>query len=116
MALCDSASTAADTNAQLRVKCIGTLECLAMSPAPSSYRRTPPSRRSCGDRADAAGRRVTDRRLLGRGWDVNFCTGRYLERLAGGVVGVKTAVRAIDRRKEGGRELRRRGEEVRDSL
>ncbi|KAJ7751181.1 hypothetical protein B0H14DRAFT_3602820 [Mycena olivaceomarginata] len=36
MALCDGASAAADTDAQLRVKCIGTLECLAMSPASAS--------------------------------------------------------------------------------
>ena len=30
--------------------------------------------------------------------------------------GVRKAVRGIDRKKEGGRELRRRGEEVRDNL
>jgi hypothetical protein len=52
----------------------------------------------------------------GAPWDGNFRTGGYLERLAESVEGVKKAVRAIDRRKEGGRELRRRGEEVRDNL
>jgi hypothetical protein len=32
------------------------------------------------------------------------------------VDGVKQAVKAIDRRKEGGKELRRRGDEVRENL
>jgi hypothetical protein len=36
--------------------------------------------------------------------------------LVSSVDGVKKAVKAIDRRKEGGRELRRRGDEVRENL
>lgn len=49
-------------------------------------------------------------------YDVNFQQGRFLEKLASSVEGVKKAVKAIDRRKEGGKDLRRRGEEVRDNL
>lgn len=49
-------------------------------------------------------------------YDVNFRQGRFLEKLASSVEGVKKAVKAIDRRKEGGKDLRRRGEEVRDNL
>ena len=36
--------------------------------------------------------------------------------MVGSVDGVKKAVKAIDRRKEGGRELRRRGDEVKENL
>lgn len=46
--------------------------------------------------------------------DINFRQGGYLAALVDSVEGVRKAVRAIDRKKE--RELRRRGEEVRDNL
>jgi hypothetical protein len=49
-------------------------------------------------------------------YDVNFRQGRFLDRLVGSVDGVKKVVKAIDRRKEGGVVLRRRGEEIRDNL
>jgi hypothetical protein len=49
-------------------------------------------------------------------YDINFRQGKFMERLASGVDEVKKAVRAIDRKKNGGRDLRRRGEEVRDNL
>ena len=49
-------------------------------------------------------------------YDVNFRQGRYIDRLASNVEGFKKAVRAIDRRKEGGKELRHRGDEVRENL
>lgn len=49
-------------------------------------------------------------------YDINFREGGYLERLRSSVDGVKKAVKAIDRRTEGGRALRLRGEEVRDNL
>jgi hypothetical protein len=49
-------------------------------------------------------------------YDINFREGGYLERLLSSVAGVKKAVKAIDRRTEGGRDLRRRGEEVRENL
>ena len=49
-------------------------------------------------------------------YDINFREGRYLERLQSSVDGVKKAVKAINRWEDGGRDLRRRGEEVRDNL
>ncbi|KAK7018558.1 ARM repeat-containing protein [Favolaschia claudopus] len=131
-ALCDSVSGDADTDAQLRVKCIGTLECLAMSPSPSSIQAnaaiatyllsmlpsstSPVSPAGTEPMLQAASSLIDIYSDEAAPWDVNFRTGGYLQRLAGSVDGVKKAVRAIDRRKEGGRELRRRGEEVRDNL
>ena len=47
-------------------------------------------------------------------YDINFRRGRFEHRLSECVEGVRKAVRSIDRRKE--RELRIRGEEVRDNL
>lgn len=49
-------------------------------------------------------------------YDINFRQGKYLDRLIANVENVKKAVRAIDRRKEGGNDLRRRGNEVRENL
>jgi len=49
-------------------------------------------------------------------YDVNFRQGRYIDTLASNVEGFKKAVRTIDRRKEGGKELRRRGDEVHENL
>ena len=49
-------------------------------------------------------------------YDVNYRQGRFQERLADSVDGVKKAVKAIDRRKGDLKELRRRGEEVRYNL
>lgn len=49
-------------------------------------------------------------------YDINFRQGRYLEKLLASVEGVRRAVRGIDRKKPGGRDLKRRGEEVRDNL
>ena len=47
-------------------------------------------------------------------YDINFRNGRFLDRLVEGVDGVRKVVKAIDRRKE--RDLKLRGEEVRDNL
>lgn len=49
-------------------------------------------------------------------YDVNFRQGNYLDTLTGSVEAVRKAVKGIDRKKEGGRELKLRGEEVRDNL
>lgn len=49
-------------------------------------------------------------------YDVNFRQGGFLGKLSSSIEEIKKAVKAIDRRKEGGKELRRRGEEVRDNL
>jgi len=49
-------------------------------------------------------------------YDVNFRNGNYLQQLSNSVEGVKKAVKAINRKEEGGKELRRRGEEIRENL
>lgn len=49
-------------------------------------------------------------------YDVNFRQGGYLNTLQASLNNIKTAVKSIDRRKDGGRELRRRGEEVYENL
>lgn len=50
-------------------------------------------------------------------WDVNFRQGKWENRLAQSVDGVRKAVKSIDKRRgEDGRELRRRGEEVLENL
>ena len=47
-------------------------------------------------------------------YDVNFREGGYINALTGSVESIRKLVRGIDRKRE--RELRRRGEEVRDNL
>jgi hypothetical protein len=49
-------------------------------------------------------------------YDLNFRQGNYIDKLVDSFDGVNRAVKGIIRRKEGGRELRRRGEEVRENL
>ncbi len=49
-------------------------------------------------------------------WDINFRKGKWETRLKVSIDGVRRAVRVIDKRKEGGRELRRRGDEVVENL
>jgi hypothetical protein len=49
-------------------------------------------------------------------YDINFREGNYLEKLAACLQPIKNAVKNIDRRKEGGKELRRRGDEVWENL
>lgn len=49
-------------------------------------------------------------------YDINFRQGGYLEKLTASVDGVRKAVKSIDKRKPGGRELRVRGEEVLENL
>jgi len=49
-------------------------------------------------------------------YDVNFRQGKFIDRLASNIEGFKKIVRTIDRRKEGGNDLKRRGDEVRENL
>lgn len=49
-------------------------------------------------------------------YDVNFRQGNFVSTLTSSVDGVKKAVKAIDRRKEGGQDLRKRGDLVRENL
>ncbi|KAJ6611503.1 armadillo-type protein [Mycena sp. CBHHK59/15] len=127
MQLCDAAS--GPDAPQLRVKCIGALECLAQNPAFVEANETISlyllSLLPAGSTPAPAG---TEPMLQALGalidifsdealpTDANFRRGGYLARLADSIEGVRRAVRGIDRKAEGGRELRRRGEEVRDNL
>jgi hypothetical protein len=49
-------------------------------------------------------------------YDINYQQEHVGEKLATSLDEIKRAVKAIDRRKEGGKELRRRGEEVQENL
>ncbi|KAJ7208068.1 armadillo-type protein [Mycena pura] len=123
MALCDGANA----DAGLRVKCIGTLECLAQNTTFLDANKTiaeyllsilptgsVPSPAGTEPMLQAASSLIDIYSDENMPHDVNFRTGGFLDRLAASIDGVKKEVRAIDRRKE--RELRRRGEEVRDNL
>ena len=49
-------------------------------------------------------------------YDINFRQGRYLERLTDSVEAIRKAIKSIDRRRQGGKELKRRGDELRENL
>ncbi|KAF8140491.1 ARM repeat-containing protein [Boletus edulis] len=122
MNVCDSS-----VDARVQAKCIGTLECLAQYPdsieanqVTSSYllsilptastpstKGTEPLLQSVSALIDI----YSDETLP---YDINFRNGSFLDRLVESVDGVKKVVKAIDRRKE--RDLKLRGEEVRDNL
>ncbi|KAH8094732.1 ARM repeat-containing protein [Cristinia sonorae] len=117
----------ASVDQAVKVKCIGTLECLAQHPQstdanrvisnyllthlPSSSRPTPPLVEPCLQALSAIIDIYSDETLP---YDINFRQGGYVNTLASSMEAVRKVVRAIDRKRE--RELRRRGEEVRDNL
>jgi hypothetical protein len=140
--LCDVGS-----DPRLRVKCIGTLECLAQHPqsitmnavcplaaveqclSNSSFVQTisnyllsildsvpGPSPAETEPLIQAVSALIDIYSDENMPYDVNFRSARYADILASNVEGFKKAVRAIDRRKESGKELRRRGDEVRENL
>ncbi|RDB28844.1 hypothetical protein Hypma_015922 [Hypsizygus marmoreus] len=122
--LCDATS-----DPRIRVKCIGTLECLAQHPdsiegnnmisqyllsiLPSGGSPSPAGTEPLIQALSALIDIYSDENMP---YDINFRKGGFLNRLVSSVDDVKKAVKAIDRRKEGGRELRRRAEEVRENL
>jgi hypothetical protein len=137
----------ATSDLRLRVKCIGTLECLAQDPkaiANNQVRlRLPltlepfliiskqiianyllsilptsdmPSTMGTEPLIQATSALIDIYSDESSPYDINFRQGKYLDRLVDSVDGVKRAVKAIDRRKEGGKELRRRGDEVKENL
>ncbi|KAI0299778.1 ARM repeat-containing protein [Russula brevipes] len=122
IALCD-----ARTDDAVRVKCIGALSALAQHADPASLDANRviasyllallvPGRTGTETMLQAAESLIdifADERAPA---DANFRAGNVLEALAGAVEGVRRAVKGIDRKKGGGRELRRHGEEVRDNL
>jgi hypothetical protein len=124
IALCD---TRADDDDAVCVKCIGALAALAQYPDPASLDANRiistyllgllvPGRTGTESMLQAVESLIdifADERAPA---EANFRAGNVLEALAGAVEDVRRAVRGIDRKKEGGRELRRRGEQVRDNL
>ncbi|KAL0581074.1 hypothetical protein V5O48_000967 [Marasmius crinis-equi] len=122
--LCTSTS-----DEQLRVKCIGTLECLAQHPEsvatnkviadylvsllPTLSKSSPVGVEPLIQAVSALIDIYSDETLP---YDVNFRQGGILQTLVSSVDGVKKAIRGIDKRREGSRDLRRRGDEVRENL
>jgi len=122
--LCDGSS-----DPRLRVKCIGTLECLAQHPQSIAMNATisnyllsilesvsSPSPAETEPLIQVVSALIDIYSDEDMPYDINFHKGRYIDKLASNVEGFKKAVRTIDRRQEGGNELRRRGEEVRENL
>ncbi|KXN88885.1 hypothetical protein AN958_06755 [Leucoagaricus sp. SymC.cos] len=119
----------ATSDAKVKTQCIGTLECLAQHPnsidanrvisgylisfLPTSSQLSSVGTEPLIQAVSALIDIYSDENMP---YDVNFREGQYLNRLVSSVEGVRKAVRSIDRRKEGGRELRIRGDEVRENL
>ena len=122
VALCDARRDDA-----VRVKCVGALAALAQHPHPASLDTNraiasyllsllAPGRTGTETMLQAVESLIdifADERAPA---EANFHAGNVLEALAGAVEDVRRAVKGIDRKKVGGRELRRHGEEVRDNL
>ncbi len=122
IALCDGR-----TDEAVRVKCLGALSALAQQAQPASLDANrviasyllsllAPGRTGTETMLQAAESLIdifADERAP---TEANFRAGNVLAALEGAVEGVRRAVKGIDRKKEGGRELRRHGEEVRDNL
>lgn len=121
IALCEARSTD-DT---VRVKCVGALAALAQHPSLLDTNRAitsfllgllVPGRTGTETMLQAVESLIdifADERAPA---EANFRSGNVLAAMEGAVENVRRAVRGIDRKKEGGRELRRHGEEVRDNL
>jgi len=119
---------AAWSDDSVKVKCIGTLECLAQhqefidanqtisvyiaSLLPSDCAITyaiEPALQAVSALIDIYSDETCP-------YDTNFRRCRLLDKLVDSVEGVRKLVKGIDRKKVGGKELRRRGEEIRDNL
>ncbi|KAJ3851835.1 armadillo-type protein [Lentinula lateritia] len=113
----------------IKVKCIGTLECLAQYPQsiasnqvianylltllPTPSSPSPAGVESLLQAVSALIDIYSDETLP---YDINFRQGGMLQTLVASVENVRKAVKRIDRKKPGGKDLRRRGEEIRDNL
>ncbi|KAJ4477977.1 armadillo-type protein [Lentinula lateritia] len=112
-----------------KVKCIGALECLAQYPhsitsnqvianylltlLPTPSSPSPADVESLIQAVSALIDIYSDETLP---YDINFRQGDMLQTLVASVENVRKAVKRIDRKKPGGKDLRRRGEEIRDNL
>ncbi|KAF5352474.1 hypothetical protein D9756_005865 [Leucocoprinus leucothites] len=119
----------ASSDPKVKTQCIGTLECLAQHPTsieanrvisdylisllPSGSGSSPTDTEPLIQATSALIDIYSDENMP---YDINFRQGQYLNHLVSSVEGVRRAVKNIDRRKEGGRELRVRGDEVRENL
>ncbi|KAF8665307.1 hypothetical protein AX16_000327 [Volvariella volvacea WC 439] len=114
---------------QLKVKCIGTLESLAQFPDSLDANKviseyflsklpsgTAPSSIGTEPLIQIVSALIDIYSDEGLPYDINFRQGKYLDRLVAAVEGIRKAVRGINKKKEGGTEFRRRGEEIRDNL
>jgi len=114
---------------KIKTQCIGTLECLAQHPTSITANRivsdyltsllpsgTSPSPIETEPLIQAVSALIDIYSDENTPYDINFRQGQYLNRLVSSVEGVRKAVRALNRRFEEGRELRRRGDEVRENL
>ncbi|KAG5639576.1 hypothetical protein H0H81_012247 [Sphagnurus paluster] len=122
--LCDSTQ-----DESIKVKCVGTLECLAQhsqsidgnriisqylfSMLPLNGLPSPAGTEPLIQAISALIDIYSDENMP---YDINFRQGGYLARLASSVDEVKRVVKAIDRRKQGGKDLWRRAADVRDNL
>ncbi|KIM88980.1 hypothetical protein PILCRDRAFT_813980 [Piloderma croceum F 1598] len=119
----------ASTDPRFQVKCIGTLECLAQHPESiqmnaiiSNYflsildSASSPSPAETEPLVQVASALIDIYSDENMPYDVNFRQGKFIDRLASNVEGFKKVVRTIDRRKEGGNDLKRRGDEIRENL
>ncbi|KIM20311.1 hypothetical protein M408DRAFT_30469 [Serendipita vermifera MAFF 305830] len=113
------------------VACLGILECLAVNPDPQFVEANKVISGFILNLLPANGSvTVTQNELVIQAasamidifsdenspWDVNFRQGRWETVLKSRTEGVRRAVRSVDKRKEGGKELRRRGDEVLENL
>ena len=122
IALCDSRVDDA-----VRVKCIGALSALAQHADLASLDANRviasyligllvPGRTGTEAMLQAAESLIDIFADEGAPAEANFRAGNVLAALEGAVDDVRRAVKGIGRKKEGGRELKRHGEEVRDNL
>ncbi|KAF8518620.1 armadillo-type protein [Gautieria morchelliformis] len=121
MEFCD-----ATANDMTRVKCIGTLECLAQNVETIEANKTistyllaqvssssPTYPESCLQSASALIDIYSDETAP---YDINFRQGQWVDTLARALPSIRKLVRGIDRRKAGGMELRLRGDDVLTNL
>ncbi|KAL0951711.1 hypothetical protein HGRIS_008386 [Hohenbuehelia grisea] len=119
----------ANSDPRTQVKCIGTLECLAQHPESVQGNQVISSYLISLLPGGSAGGKIGTEPLIqavsalidiysdeNMPYDVNFRSGGYLQKLDASIDGFKKAVKAIDRKKEGGLDLRRRGDEVGQNL
>ncbi|KAA1467810.1 ARM repeat-containing protein [Dentipellis sp. KUC8613] len=113
----------------LRVKCIGTLESLAQNPESIDTNKlisqyfiaqlpttSAPSPLGTEPLLQVVSALIDIYSDEDKPYDVNFRQGQYLETLTLAVEGVRKAVKGIDKKREGGRDLWRHGGELRDNL